>query len=67
MDKPKLTEIEDMLDFLHYNCPNEVYDELIDCDCHEVDGCCECWAMSIYQYKKELRLKNKGDNEKEEE
>ena len=65
MNKPKLNEIEDILDFLNYNCPSEVYDELIDCDCLKVDDCCECWVRSIYQYKKELSLKNKTDKEKE--
>ena len=52
MNNAKLNEIEDMLDFLRFYCPNEVFDELIDCDCHEVNDCYFCWARSIYLYKK---------------
>ena len=52
MFKPNLEQVEDFLELIAYECPEEVYGELANFqpDCHSVDSCYDCWRTAVLRY-----------------
>lgn len=65
MFKPDLDQLEDVLNMVAYECPEEMYGELSEfqCDCHDVSNCYNCWYNTIYRYQVEQSLKSMNDEE----
>ena len=65
MFKPNLYQVEDFLELIAYECPEEVYGELANFqpDCHSVDSCYDCWCTTVLRYQVEQSLKSMNDEE----
>lgn len=65
MFKFNLDQLEDFLDLVHFECPEERYEELANfqLDCHSVDSCYECWYQAVQRYQVEQSLKSMNDEE----
>ena len=65
MFKPNLDKVEDFLELIAYECPEEVYGELANFqpDCHSVDSCYDCWRTAVLRYQVEQSLKSMNDEE----
>lgn len=65
MFKPNLDQLEDFLELIDFECPEEVYGELANfqSDCHSVDRCYDCWYNAVHKYQVEQSLKSMNDEE----
>ena len=65
MFKPNLEQVEDFLELIAYECPEDVYGELakFQPDCHDVKSCYDCWYNTVYRYQVEESLKSMNDEE----
>lgn len=63
MFKPNLDQLEDFLELISYECPEEVYGELAEFqpDCDGCTSCYECWFAAVSKYQIEESLKSMND------
>ena len=65
MFKPDLNQLEDFLELIACDCPEEVYRELANFQpgCRNVDRCYDCWCTAVRKYQEEVSLKSMNDEE----
>ena len=65
MFKPDLNQLEDFLELIACDCPEEVYRELANFQpgCRYVDSCYDCWRNTVSKYQEEVSLKSMNDEE----
>ena len=65
MFKPNLDQLEDFLQLIAYECPEDVYGELANfqLDCHSANNCYDCWFAAVSKYQIEESLKSMNDEE----
>ena len=65
MFKPSIDQLEDFLELVAYECPEEVHKKLakFQPSCHDVNNCYDCWYNTVYRYQVEQSLKSMNDEE----
>lgn len=65
MFKPNLDQLEDFLELIDFECPEEVYGELANFQpgCDDCTSCYECWYTTSRRYQVEQSLKSMNDEE----
>lgn len=65
MFKPSVDQIDDFLQMISCECPEEVHKKLakFQPSCCDVDNCYDCWRTAVHRYQVEQSLKSMNDEE----